>query len=69
MLANLDLNLNFLRIYPNWIVILFLIFLLQSNMPLTIYADFLEFSFKQLTGYLSVCGLNTSERKVELIAS
>ena len=69
MLANLDLNLNVLQIYPNWIAILFLIFLLESNMPLTTYEDFLELSFKQLTDYLSVHGLNTSGRKVELIAS
>ena len=37
-------------------------------MPLTTYEDFLELSFKQLTDYLSVRGLNTSGRKVELIA-
>ena len=49
MLTNLDLNLNALQIYPNWIAILFLIFLLESNMPLTTYEDFLELSFKQLT--------------------
>ena len=37
-------------------------------MPLTAYEDFLELSVKQLTDYLSVRGLNTSGRKVELIA-
>ena len=37
-------------------------------MTLTTYEDFLELSFKQLTDYLSVRGLNTSGRKVELIA-
>ena len=58
-----------LRIYPNWwIAILLLIFLLESNIPLTTYEDFLELSVKQLTDYLSVRGLNTSGRKVELIA-
>ena len=58
-----------LRIYPDWwIAILLLIFLLESNIPLTTYEDFLELSVKQLTDYLSVRGLNTSGRKVELIA-
>ena len=37
-------------------------------MPLTIYEDFIEPSFKQLTDYLSVRGLNASGGKVELIA-
>ena len=37
-------------------------------MLLTIYEDFLEPSVKQLTDYLSVRGLNTSGRKVDLIA-
>ena len=37
-------------------------------MPLTTYEDFSELSVKQLTDYLSVRGLNTSGRKVELIA-
>ena len=37
-------------------------------MPLTTYEDILELSVKQLTDYLSVRGLNTSGRKVELIA-
>ena len=37
-------------------------------MPLTTFEDFLELSVKQLTDYLSVLGLNTSGRKVELIA-
>ena len=37
-------------------------------MPLTTYEDFVELSVKQLTDYLSVCGLNTSGRKVEWIA-
>ena len=33
------------------------------------YEDFLDFSIKDfLTNYLSVCGLNTSSRKVELEA-
>ena len=57
-----------LWIYANWIVILFLIFLLESNMRLTTYEDFLELFVKQLTDYLSVRDLNTSRRKVELIA-
>ena len=68
MFANLDLNLDVLQIYPNWIAILFLIFLLEGDMPLTTYEDYLELSFKQLTHYLSVRGLNTSGRKVESIA-
>ena len=54
--------------YPDWIAILFLIFLLESNMPLTTYEDFLELFVKQVTDYLSVCYLNTSGRKVELTA-
>ena len=37
-------------------------------MPLTTYEDFLELCAKQMTDYLSVLGLNTSGRKVELIA-
>ena len=37
-------------------------------MPLTTYEDFLELSVKQLTDFLSVYGLNTSGRKLELIA-
>ena len=37
-------------------------------MPLTTYKDFLELSLKQLTDFWSVRGLNTSGRKVELIA-
>ena len=37
-------------------------------MPLTTYEDFFKLSVKQLTDYLSVRGLNTSGRKVELIA-
>ena len=38
-------------------------------MPLMKYEDFLDFSIKDfLTKYLSVCGLNTSSRKVELEA-
>ena len=37
-------------------------------MPLTMYEDFIEPSFKQLTDYLSVRGLNASGGKVELIA-
>ena len=37
-------------------------------MPLTTFENFLELSVKQLTDYLSVLGLNTSGRKVELIA-
>ena len=43
-------------------------FLLESNMRLTTYEDFLELFVKQLTDYLSVRDLNTSGRKVELIA-
>ena len=38
-------------------------------MPLTTYEDFLELFFKQLTDYLLVRGLNTSGRKVQMIAS
>ena len=30
--------------------------------------DFLDLSIKDLTNYLSVCGLNTSGRKVGLVA-
>ena len=37
-------------------------------MPLTRYEDFLELSVKQLTDYLSVRGLSTSGRKLELLA-
>ena len=37
-------------------------------MPLTTYEDFLELCAKQVTDYLSVLGLNTSGRKVALIA-
>ena len=59
---------SYVWIYLNWIAILFLIFLLESNMPLTTYEGFLELSVKQLTDYLSFLGLNTSGRKVELIA-
>ena len=40
ILANLDLNSSILRIYPNWIVILFFIFLLESNMLLITYEVF-----------------------------
>ena len=36
-------------------------------MPLTTYEDFLKLSVKQMINYLSVRGLNTSGRKVELI--
>ena len=32
------------------------------------FEDFLDFSIKDLASYLSVCGLNTSGRKVELVA-
>ena len=53
-----------------WIPILLSIFLLESNIPLTAYENFLELFVKQLIDYLSVRGLNTSGtgRKVELIA-
>ena len=37
-------------------------------MPLEKYEDFLDLSIKDLTNYLSVRGLNTSGRKVELVA-
>ena len=37
-------------------------------MPLTTYEDFMELSVKQLSDYLSVRGLSTSGKKVELIA-
>ena len=37
-------------------------------MTLTKYKDFLDLPIKDLTNYLSACGLNTSSRKVELVA-
>ena len=37
-------------------------------MPLHSYEDFLDLTVKQLTDYLSVRGLNSSGRKVELVA-
>ena len=37
-------------------------------MPLEKYEDFLDLSIKDSTNYLCVCGLNTSGRKVELVA-
>ena len=37
-------------------------------MPLEKYEDFLDLWIKDLTNYLSVRGLNTSGRKVELVA-
>ena len=37
-------------------------------MPLKKYEDFLDLSIKDLKNYLSVHGLNTSGRKVELVA-
>ena len=37
-------------------------------MSLGKYKDFLDLSIKDLTNYLSVCGLNFSGRKVELVA-
>ena len=37
-------------------------------MTLTKYKDFLDLSIKDSTNYLSACGLNTSNRKVELVA-
>ena len=37
-------------------------------MTLTKYKDFFDLSIKDLTNYLSACGLNTSSRKVELVA-
>ena len=37
-------------------------------MPLHSYEDFLDLTVKQLTDYLSVPGLNSSGRKVELVA-
>ena len=37
-------------------------------MPLEKYEEFLDLSIKDLTNYLSVCGLNTFSRKVELVA-
>ena len=37
-------------------------------MTLTKYKDFLDLSIKDLTNYLSACGLNTSSRKVEQVA-
>ena len=37
-------------------------------MTLTKYKDFLDLSIKDLTNCLSACGLNTSSRKVELVA-
>ena len=38
------------------------------NMPLEEYEGILDLSIKDLTNYLSVCGLNISGRKVELVA-
>ena len=38
------------------------------NIPLKKYEDFLDLSIKDLTNYLLVRGLNTSSRKVELVA-
>ena len=38
-------------------------------MPLEKYKGFLDLSLKDLTNYLSVRGLNTSGRKVELVAT
>ena len=32
------------------------------------YEDLLDLSIKDLTNYLSACGLNTYSRKVELVA-
>ena len=40
----------------------------RFNMPLGKYEGFLDLSIKDLTNYLSVPGLNTSGRKVELVA-
>ena len=37
-------------------------------MPIGKYEDFLDLSIKDLTNYLLVCGLNTSGRKVGLVA-
>ena len=37
-------------------------------MPLEKYEDFLDLSIKDSTNGSSVCGLNTSGRKVELVA-
>ena len=37
------------------------------KMPLATYEDFMEPSVKQVTDYLSVCGLSTSGEKVKLI--
>ena len=37
-------------------------------MPLEKYGDFLDLSIKDLTNYLSVRGLNTFGKKVELVA-
>ena len=37
-------------------------------MPLEKYEDFLDLSIKDSTNYFSVLGLNTSGRKVELVA-
>ena len=37
-------------------------------MPLEKYEDFFDLSIKDLTNYLAVRGLNTSGRKVELVA-
>ena len=38
------------------------------NIPQEKFEDLFDFSIKDLTNYLSVCGLNTSGRKVELVA-
>ena len=37
-------------------------------MPLEKYEDFLDLSIKDSTNSSSVCGLNTSGRKVEVVA-
>ena len=37
-------------------------------MPIGKYEDFLDLSIKDLTNYLLFCGLNTSGRKVGLVA-
>ena len=37
-------------------------------MPLRKYEDFLDMNIKDLQDYLAVRGLNTAERKIELIA-
>ena len=60
ILGNLDLNLNILWSYPDWIAILLLVFLLESK--ITIYEDFLELSVKQIIIYQFVAWILLGEK-------